>query len=501
MAKQTFILAAPDRPGTLKRAAGVIAAHGGNIVRLSYNKAVDMRTVFLDVEAATPDLVQMAAELGAMGYLASERPESTVVTVSLAMEDRPGELGHLLELVDRYDLSISYINSVKSDGVRQEFSMGLLFDDETSQDEVIGALRDRYGAVVTGRNSSDNTFDNSVFYQQFAREVQGDLGLTKEESMAFMSEANRVLQFLQRHGENPYRVFSSIREFCRFINDHRGEQFSCRTTKLELAPDLQTWVLEPVCGSNLCLMRYGDTVTLVDSGYAVYHEELMARIRAVLPEWDALQKRVYITHADIDHCGLLRYLPADAEIWMNQKSADSLARQAEGDDDYREEKEFCRGYSRLSRVITHYQPPDLARVCIIDRDTPAEHSGFLHIGRFSVGPYEFEVLEGEGGHMYGECIFVCRRLNLVFTGDLLLDIKHFPDDLKTFNSIAPYLMTTVDIDPPKARQTRGDVAELLHAISRQNGKPCVAVGGHGPVFSLKESLEPVPAEAKDQRPS
>ncbi|MDD4222790.1 MAG: ACT domain-containing protein, partial [Candidatus Methanomethylophilus sp.] len=92
MAKQTFILSAPDRPGTLRRAAVAVAAHHGNIVRLSYNKAVDVRTVFLDVEAEPADLQALSGELADMGYLASERPASVVVTVSLSMADRPGEL-------------------------------------------------------------------------------------------------------------------------------------------------------------------------------------------------------------------------------------------------------------------------------------------------------------------------------------------------------------------------------------------------------------------------
>lgn len=491
MAKETFILAAPDRPGTLRRAAKVIASHRGNITRLSYNKAVDMRTVFLDVEASETDLVKMSEDLQTMGYMAGEIPESSVVTVSLYMEDRPGELVNLLDILERFDLSISYINSVRSDGKKQEFSMGVLFDDRNDIDNAVRAMGERYGAVITGRNSSENSFDNSIFYTQFSEEIREYLGLTKEESMEFLSEANRVLQYLQKHGENPYKVFSSIREFSKFIKEHHGNEFGCKMTDIDVAADLGMIVLEPVCGSNICIMRSGDSVTVVDCGYAVYHEEIMSKIRQAVPDWDSLSKRIYITHADIDHCGLLHYLEDEAEIWMNQKSADSLARQISGEDDYREEKEFCRGYSRLSRIITSYRPPNMSQVRIIDTGTPKEHIGFLNIGSFSVGPYDFDVLEGEGGHMYGECIFICKKLNLIFTGDLLLDIKHFSEDLRRFNSIAPYLMTTVDIDPPKAKRMRGLVMDIMHEMSRDSGRPCMAIGGHGPVFVVREQLEPV----------
>ncbi len=494
MVKETFILAAPDRPGTLRRAAKVIVSNGGNITRLSYNKAVDMRTVFLDVEASEEAIASMSKELAAMGYMAGEMTESSVLTISLQMEDRPGELLSLLDILDRFNLSISYINSVKADGVKQEFSMGVLFDYKEDMEEALNAMRERYGAIVTGRNRSDNSFDNSVFYMQFSEEIRADLGLTKEESMEFLSEANRVLQFLQKSGENPYKVFSSIRDFSKFIKDHHGARFICKRTDLEIASDISITVLEPVCGSNICLMRSGDSVMMVDCGYAVYHEEIMHEVRRAMPDWDSLSKRIFVTHADIDHCGLLYHLQDDAEIWMNQKSADSLARHNSGEDDYREEKEFCRGYSRLSRIITRYVSPDMSRVHILDSGTPKEHNGFINIGKFSVGAYDFDILEGEGGHMYGECIFVCHALNLIFTGDLLLDIKHFSDDLRRFNSIAPYLMTTVDIDSPKAKRMRGLVMDIMHDVSRESGRPCMAIGGHGPVFLVREQLEPIPKE-------
>ncbi len=496
MAKETFILAAPDRPGTLRRAATVISSYGGNIVRLSYNRAVDMRTVFLDVEAEDKALELMSNDLRSMGYMAGDRPESAVVTLGLTLRDVPGELVGLLDIIDRFDLNVSYINSVRSNGDEQEFSMGLVFDDRRDMDEAVCIMRERYGAVVLDHIGSDSGFDNSVFYMQMSEEIRDDLGLTKEESMEFISEANRILQFLQKRGENPYKVFSSIREFSKFIKDHRGDGFKCRAVELDLVDDLRIVVIEPVCGSNTCIMIHGDSLIMVDCGYAVYHDEMMKEIRKAVPDWDSLHKRIYITHADIDHCGLLRYLEGDAEIWMNRKSAESLERQISGEDDYREEKDFCRGYSKLSRIITRYRPPDMSKIRLMDADMPrsCDDLGFVNIGSFDIGPYGFDVLEGEGGHMYGECVFACRDLGLVFTGDLLLDIKHFSEDLRRFNSIAPYLMTTVDIDPPKARRMRRFVMELIHEISVDIGKPCIAVGGHGPVFSICEYLEPIQKE-------
>ena len=49
--QKTYITTMPDKAGAFLKANQIIAGHGGNIVRVSYNKAVDLHTLFLDVEA------------------------------------------------------------------------------------------------------------------------------------------------------------------------------------------------------------------------------------------------------------------------------------------------------------------------------------------------------------------------------------------------------------------------------------------------------------------
>ena len=41
----------PDKAGAFLKASEVISFYGGNIVRVSYNKAVDLHTLFIDVSA------------------------------------------------------------------------------------------------------------------------------------------------------------------------------------------------------------------------------------------------------------------------------------------------------------------------------------------------------------------------------------------------------------------------------------------------------------------
>ena len=58
-------------------------------------------------------------------------------------------------------------------------------------------------------------------------------------------------------------------------------------------------------------------------------------------------------------------------------------------------------------------------------------------------------------------IYVCREPRLAFTGDVYLNVKGFSDRLRTFLALAPYMMTSVDVDPKRARRTRSQVTQLL----------------------------------------
>ena len=90
-----------------------------------------------------------------------------------------------------------------------------------------------------------------------------------------------------------------------------------------------------------------------------------------------------------------------------------------------------------------------------------------------------EVYEGRGGHVRGEIVAIERNLGLVFTGDILVNIKGFTREQAAFNSIAPYLMTSVDTIPDLAREEREYLKNVLGP-----GRWSV-IGGHGSVLVLE----------------
>ena len=482
MARKSYITSMPDKTGAFLLASRIIAKHAGNIVRVSYNKAVDLHMLFIDVEASDENLDEIAEELESIGYLNNKISETRVIIVEIKIPDVPGAVLPILKILDRYDINISYMNSSANKTKYQNFKMGLLIENPRMIKMLLEEISELYQINIIEYDESEKSLDNTIFYIRLANEMQKLLNLGTEETMDFIAESNRILQVLEENGENPHKVFDYIRRFAYFISRHRGSSFKAELSKYQISDTVTLYGIQPPCGSNTYVLDSSDELVLIDTGYAIYADELMKVLDSLSSDWKDRCKRVYITHADVDHCGLLSKLE-NVKICLNQKSADSLRRQLSGKPDFRENNELNLGYSKLSRIISGYTPPKTDRFDIFDCDTPDEHDDLLHISDFSVADMDFEVFEGSGGHIRGEMIFACRKQGVIFTGDNLVNINGFSSELSEFNSLAPYLMRSVNVNSQKATAVRKQVKHLIEDIHSSLQRPVLICGGHGPIVN------------------
>lgn len=486
MARKSYVTNMPDKTGAFLTASRIIARHGGNITRVSYNKAVDLHTLFLDVEAPDEMLGQIEKELESIGYLKNKVSETSVLKVVVKIPDLPGALLPVLKILDRYDINISYINLSETDSEYQDFKMGLLIENPTIVKMLIDEISELYHIDISEYDNNEENLDNTIFYIRLANDMQKLFGLSNTKTMEFISESNRILQMLQEKGEDPGKVFRYIRRFAYFISRHRGSDFAADIDKIDVAEGITLYNIQPPCGSNTYVFDTGEEYVMVDTGYAIYAEEMNRIFHELFSDWDIRSKRIYITHADVDHCGLLSMFP-EARICLNQKSAESLKHQKLGIPDYREMSALGLGYSKLSRIISGYMPPDDGKFEIMDSNTPEKHAELLHIADFRIGSLPFEVYEGSGGHLYGEMVFLCREYGIIFTGDLLVNISGFSKERAEFNSLAPYLMTSVNVDSSRAADMRHKIVDIIEETKKKNMKHCIICSGHGPIFTCDAS--------------
>jgi glyoxylase-like metal-dependent hydrolase (beta-lactamase superfamily II) len=483
MIQKSFVTSMPDKSGTFLRASRIIAKHSGNIARVSYNKAVDLHMLFLDVLATKENLQKIEEDLLNIGYISNKIAETRIIEVSVKIPDTPGSILPVLEILNRYEINISYMNSFTTGNACQDFKFGLLIENPGIIKTLLDSISEIYSVDIIECESSEENLDNTVFYIRLANEVQTLLGISTEKTMQFISESNRILQVLQAEGENAGKVFDYIRRFAYTVSSYRKSAFKTTIQKLCPSELVTIYSIQPYCGSNTYLLVAPGELLMLDTGYTIYTDELLRVVKSLVPDWEARTKKVYITHADVDHCGLLSQLK-DTKIIVNQKSAENFERQAAGLPDYREQTALHLGYSKISQIISGYQVPDVAQLKVLDSGTPKEHDNLLPIGKMRAGDLEFDILEGSGGHLYGEMVYVCERAGIVFTGDILVNISGFSRERAEFNSLAPYLMKSVNVNSRKAKEMRIQVLSLIQKIIEQNHRPCMICGGHGPLSEL-----------------
>ena len=145
---------------------------------------------------------------------------------------------------------------------------------------------------------------------------------------------------------------------------------------------------------------------------------------------------------------------------------------------YREKNPLHAPYVKISKILSDYETPNAKEFCIVGtKNEPTE--ALQYAGQMQVGELNFAVYDGKGGHVLGEAVYIEPTHRIVFTGDVLVNLKNFIPEQAKFNRLAPYLMTSVDTDPAAAKAEREALLSLLSPGIWQ------IYGGHGGVMTVE----------------
>ena len=475
--KKTFTTIMPDQIGSFLKADRCISRLGLNISRVSYNKAVDVHMLFLEVEGDEEQLAQADRELTELGYLQPQSAAGNVMLIEFKLKDKPGELLPVLELIHQYEFNISYISSWENDSGYQYFKMGLFVNDGWEFSEFMNKAALLCPLRIIDYKNSEKILDNTVFYLSFANEISGKMGFDEGQKSELIEQSNRIMQLLDERNSPPYKTFDYIGKFAEALRQYKGRQFRARVSRCTLDCGYPLLLIEPPCGSNVCVIDCGETLLFVDSGFACYREELWTILEAEIPEFSTRRRELILTHADVDHAGCADWFDM---VHVNRKCWENFRSEREGRAALREENTLHAPYVRISKILSGYRAPQNDRFNLIGGTAEGNADTLVKIGEFSCGVLKFDVYEGAGGHVRGENILIERTEKLAFTGDIFVNIKGFTQEQAQFNQLAPYLMTSVDTDPALAKQERDRFRrELLGAgIWR-------IFGGHGAMLETE----------------
>ena len=447
----------PNHIGAFLKASRCFSALGINITRVSYNKAVDSHTLFIDADGTEAQLAEADAELERIGYLQSPAHNADIVLIEFRLRDEPGSVTGILELISRFNFNISYINSQENGTDYQLFKMGLYVDDADRITEFLAEAEKLCAVRVIDCSSSEKVYDNSIFYNTYVAELSRMMGLGEDSRRELPVHVNLAMQTLDDQGLSPYRTFDSISRFAELLSGAKGENFVPRISTHKITENTEIILIEPPCGSNTIIISSGGRLLFVDTGYACYETEMRRLLSRLIPDFEGMKKTVLITHADVDHCGLL---PMFDEIITSSRSALCLKNESLGINGYREQNPLHKPYISICKILTFYKSANPDRITTPWRESSL-HDPLEQVGFFDFGDLHFEVYEGKGGHLPGEVVLIDYTHRIAFTGDIYINTRGLTPEQAEHNRYAPILMTSVDTDPALCAEERSAILQRL----------------------------------------
>ena len=456
--KKTYVTSMPNHIGAFLKASKCFSSLGINITRVSYNKAVDSHTLFIDAEGTIEQLKKADIELEKIGYLQSNVDKTSIVLIEFCLRDVPGSVTDILILINDFNFNISYISSQENGTDYQLFKMGLYVDDTDKITEFLKEAEKLCKVRVIDYNSSEKVYDNSIFYNTYVLGLSQTMGLSEDISCELLVHVNLAMQTLDEQGLSPYRTFDSISKFAELLGTSRGKAFSPRISTHKVTENTEIILIEPPCGSNTMIIKSNEKVLFVDSGYACYKEEMLEVFAKVIPDFNAIKKTILVTHADVDHCGLL---PVFDQIITTHKTADCLRNEYLGNDGYREKNPLHKPYINICKILTSYKPVSPEKIITLWNDVDHLTEPLTQIGFFDFEELHFEVYEGKGGHLPGEVVLIDYSNHIAITGDIYINVHGLTTEQSEYNQYAPILMTSVDTNPKLCAEERKAIMQRL----------------------------------------
>ena len=408
--KKTYVTNMPNHIGAFLKASKCFSELN--------NKAVDSHTLFIDVDGEKENIDLATEKLKEIGYLSNGEENSKIVLLEFRLKDCPGSVTGVLELISKFNFNISYMSSQENGSGYQFFKMGLYVNDAYGLTMFLSQVETLCDVRIINYNDTEKVFDNSLFYNSYVNGLVKLAGLSKEKKEDLLVSVNLAMQTLDERGLSPYKTFDSISKFAELLVESKGTNFKPRITRHNITQKTCITLIEPDCGSNTAIIESDGERLFIDCGYACYKAEMRKIIKELAPDFNPKKERVLITHADVDHCGLLNEF---AVVLASEKSTMSLFAEADGKDGFREKNGLHKPYINICKLLTEYEPVKKEKLYSPWKSSAGD-SPLEKIGSLKLGEFDFCVYEGKGGHLAGEILLLDFNLKVAFTGDVFINL-------------------------------------------------------------------------------
>jgi len=486
MKQFSFVAHMPDTPGSLHRAAEIIKKYDGNINRIQFDRRIDPGTVFYEVTATDEAYAGITRDLAAIGYLQTSLKPLDFLKFCVYMPHRPGALYEFLNLTTSAGANIAFVDFDDKGRHPHRLTVSLNLEQSTVVDQLLDQLKSRYRIEILEYDKTGRHLDDTVFYVRYAQAVRELIGDSEDEFLlSFLADTNHIAQELMDRGCDPHQVFDSVLTTGRTMNATNGGKFYADVQQFEITPSVTLFCFQVPCGGSLFVLRTSDEMVMIDTGYGIYHDSVMALLsRYGLGDKRKLS-RIIVTHADADHCGAAGFF--SVPVFMHEGTLDIIRTNNRAYGSRSDHSSLDAFYTKMINLFSKFNIPGDIR-CFGKPDDNARGI-FPIISRFRIGDVALEVLDGLGGHTHGQVFLYSKDHGLLFAADSVINFASLTKERADYSSLAAFLVTSVNVDSEYARKERKALLDLAAETDRAlagTGRRCLICGGHGAVSMLED---------------
>jgi glyoxylase-like metal-dependent hydrolase (beta-lactamase superfamily II)/ACT domain-containing protein len=484
--KFSFIAHMPDTPGSLHRAAEIIKKYDGNINRIQFDRRIDPGTVFYEVTASKNSYDLITRDLARIGFLQTSLKPLDFLKFAVYLPHRPGALYEFLNYTTSAGANIAFIDFDDKGRHPDRLTVSLNLEQSQVVERLLDQLKSRYRLEILEYDTSGKHLDDTVFYVRYAQAVRDLIGESEEAFLlSFLADTNHIAQELMERGCEPRQVFESVLTTGRTLNATTRDQFYADVQIFRITGKVTLFCFQLPCGGNIFMFHSPGETVMIDTGYGIYHQDV-TRMLSSFNLSDLRQiARVIVTHADADHCGGAGFFKVPVLMHRGTREIIRTSNRAYGS---RNEHSVLEAfYTKMINLFSKFHPPEDIR-CF--REGGALTGGiFSVIDRIQIGDVELEILDGLGGHTFGQIFLYSREHGLLFTADSVINFASLTKERADYSSLAAFLVTSVNVDSERAKQERAALVKLAQETDeelRKKGRRCFICGGHGAVSVLEK---------------
>lgn len=474
----------PDT-GSLHEAVGIIASAGLTITRCQFNRSLDPVTAFFSVSGEEEGYEKASRALLEGGYLQTSVDYPRSIRFTIIVPEIPGTLDRILTIFNRYRAEISSLSFDNRGRYPDRLHVALRVRQSAKTEELLDSIRSIYEVQIDGYDCGDSGDDGSLFYVRYAARVSEIIGKSEDPHLlSLLNQFSHIAQQLTEYGKGYQDALERILQNGKRLKETTGEGFYADIQQITISDTLTLFCFQLPGGGNIFVVDTPDERVMIDTGYGIYHDDVIRMFSAYgLGGVDDFT-RIILTHGDTDHCGASGFF--NAPVYTHEGTWKIITSNNRAFGATSQDMVLEQVYTVMINLFARMTPPAAAE--LFPPAGSVKAGEFPVLSTFTAGGYTFEILEGHGGHQHGLVYVLCREAGLLFTSDTILNLKHLTPERSEYNNFAVYLVTTVNVDPDLVRSERKAlmaVATELDNTLKEQGERLLICCGHGPVSIIQ----------------